>query len=188
LKALPDIPLVEIIHNEARISVTGRKLTLRRNRFSTNAWSMDRRDDRDWELYARALDIYEGRLAGHALPIIRKLVRRRFAPAVTILSDYVSEAEGIRLLRAAARQGDATSAYNLAITHRNRGDMLRYRTELGRAARRDPYAALELRRFKTRFPEEVMRRCGRLAPDRAGMSAMGGKWTFLRRGQPRSSR
>ena len=128
---------------------------------------MDESDNRSWELYARALDIFEGHAAGHALPIIRKLVRRRFAPAVTTLSDYVSEAEAIRLLTAAARQGDATSAYNLAITHRNRGDMLRYRTELARAARLDPDAASELRRFKTRFPEEVVRRFGRLAPDRA---------------------
>jgi hypothetical protein len=128
---------------------------------------MTKSDDREWELYARALAIFEGRSAGHALPIIRKLVRRRFAPAVTTLSDYVSEADAIRLLIAAARQGDATSAYNLAITHRNRGDMLCYRRELARAARLDPDAALELRRFKTRFPAEVMRRFGRLASERA---------------------
>lgn len=127
---------------------------------------MGESDGRNWELYARALDIFEGRSAGHALPIIRRLVRRRFAPAVTTLSDYVSEAEAVRLLRAAARQGDATSAYNLAITHLNRGDMLRYRTELARAARHDLDAALELRRFRTRFPHETMRRFGRLAPDR----------------------
>jgi hypothetical protein len=127
---------------------------------------MDQSDDRNWQLYARALDILEGRSTGHALPIVRKLVRRRFAPAVTTLSDYVSEAEAMRLLRAAARQGDTTSAYNLAITHRNRGAMLRYKTELARAARLDRDAASELRRFKTRFPEEMMRRFGRLAPDR----------------------
>lgn len=138
---------------------------MRINYFSTNVRGMDGSGDRDWDLYTRALDIFEGRSAGHALPIIRKLVRRRFAPAVTALSDYVSDAEAIRLLRAAARQGDATSAYNLAITHRNRGDMLRYRTELARAARLDPDAASELRRFKTRFPEKVMRRFGRLEPD-----------------------
>jgi TPR repeat protein len=132
-----------------------------------NGSVMANSDDRDWQLYTRALAIFEGRSAGHALPIIRKLARRRFAPAVTMLSDYVSEAEAIRLLRAAARQGDAPSAYNLAITHRNRGDMLRYRTELARAARLDPDAASELRSFKTRFPEEVMRRFGRLAPERA---------------------
>ncbi len=128
---------------------------------------MNESDDRDWKLYAHALDIFEGRSAGHALPIIRKLVRRRFAPAITSLSDYVSEAEAIRLLGPAARRGDATAAYNLAITHRNRGDMLRYRTELARAARLDPDAASELRRFKTRFPEAVMRRFRRLSPDRA---------------------
>ena len=129
--------------------------------------AMAKSDDHDWQLYARALVILEGRSAGHALPIIRKLARRRFAPAVTTLSDYVSEADAIRSLRAAAHQGDATSAYNLAITHRNRGDMLRYRTELARAARLDPDAASELRRFKTRFPEEAMRRFGRLAPEKA---------------------
>ena len=128
---------------------------------------MDQGGSQEWALYARALDILERRSAGHALPIIRKLVRRRFAPAMTILSDFVTDAEAIRLLRAAARGGDAISAYNLAITHRNRGDMLRYRTELARAARLDPDAAAELRRFKTRFPEQVMRRFGRLAPDLA---------------------
>jgi TPR repeat protein len=128
---------------------------------------MDENADRLWKLYARALDIYDGRSAGHALPIIRKLVRRRFPPAITTLSDYVPEAEAIRLLRAAARQGDAPSAYNLAITYRNRGDMLRYRTELARAARLDADAASELRRFKTRFPETVMQRFRRLEPDRA---------------------
>jgi hypothetical protein len=128
---------------------------------------MDVSTDPNWKLYTRALDILEGRSTGHALPIIRKLARRRFAPAITVLSDYVSEAEAIRLLRKEARRGDATSAYNLAITHRNRGDMLGYRTALAHAAKLDPDAASELRRFRTRFPEEVMRRFRRLAPDRA---------------------
>jgi hypothetical protein len=123
--------------------------------------------DTNWKLYARALDILEGRSTGHALPIIRKLARRRFPPAVTILSDYVSEAEAIRLLRQQARRGDATAAYNLAITHRNRGDMLGYRTALANAAKLDADAASELRGFKTRFPEEVMRQFRRLAPERA---------------------
>jgi hypothetical protein len=122
--------------------------------------------DPNWKLYARAIDILEGRAAGHALPIIRKLAGRRFPPAVTVLSDYVSEAEAIRLLRQEARRGDATAAYSLAVTHRNRGDMLGYRTALAHAARLDADAASELRRFKTRFPEQVMRQFGRLAPER----------------------
>ena len=122
--------------------------------------------DPNWRLYARALNILEGRSNGHALPIIRKLARRGFPPAVSVLSDYVSEAEAIRLLRRAAHRGDPISAYNLAISHRNRGDMLNYRIALGRAAKLDPDAATELRRFKTRFPEEVMRRFRRIAPDR----------------------
>ena len=128
---------------------------------------MDVSSDRNWKLFARALDILEGRSTGHALPIIRKLARRRFAPAITVLSDYVSEAEAISLLRKEARRGDAMSAYNLAITHRNRGDMLGYRTALAYAAKLDADAAFELRRFETRFPEDVMRRFRRLAPDRA---------------------
>jgi hypothetical protein len=127
---------------------------------------MDVRADPNWKLYARALDILEGRSNGHALPIIRKLARRGFAPAMNVLSDYVPEAEGIRLLRRAAHRGDPLSAYNLAITHRNRGDMLNYRTALARAAKLDPEAAAEMRRFKTRFPEEVMRRFRRIAPAR----------------------
>ena len=122
--------------------------------------------DPNWRLYARALNILEGRSNGHALPIIRKLARRGFPPAVSVLSDYVSEAEAIRLLRRAAHRGDPISAYNLAISHRNRGDMLNYRIALGRAAKLDPDAATELRRFKTRFPEEAMRRFRRIAPDR----------------------
>jgi hypothetical protein len=85
---------------------------------------------------------------------------------MNVLSDYVPEAEGIRLLRRAAHRGDPLSAYNLAITHRNRGDMLNYRTALARAAKLDPEAAAEMRRFKTRFPEEVMRRFRRIAPAR----------------------
>lgn len=114
---------------------------------------MDLASDRNWKLYARALDILEGRATGHALPMIRKLARRGFAPAVTVLSDYVSDAEAVRLLRKEARRGDATAAYNLAITYRNRGDMLGYRTALAQAAQLDPEAALELRRFRTRFPK-----------------------------------
>lgn len=120
--------------------------------------------DPDWKLYARALDILEGRRNGHALPILRKLARRDFAPAVNLLSDHVPEAAALALLRRAARRGDPVSAYNLAITHRNRGDMLNYRRALARAARLDGDAAAELRRFKTRFPETVMRRFRRLAP------------------------
>lgn len=125
----------------------------------------DTNDDRNWKLYARALDILEGRANGHALPIIRKLAARGFAPAVIVLSDYVSDAEALAMLRKAARKGDATSAYNLAITHRNRGDMLGYRVALKHAARLDPEAVDELRRFKTRFPEKVMGKFGRLAPE-----------------------
>jgi hypothetical protein len=121
-------------------------------------------DDRYWDLYMRANEILEGRSPGHALPIIRKLARRRFAPAIVVLTDFVPDADAIRLLRAAARRGDATSAYNLAITYRNRGDLFGYRTALARAARLDPDAALELRRFKTRFPETIMRRFRRLEP------------------------
>jgi len=122
--------------------------------------------DPNWKLYLRALDILEGRATGHALPIIRKLVRRRFAPAMNILGDYVSDAQAIQLLRRAARRGDAASAYNLAITYRNKGDMAGYRAALARGAKLDPDAADELRRFKTRFPHEVMRRFQRLERDR----------------------
>jgi hypothetical protein len=122
-------------------------------------------DDRNWKLYERALNILEGRANGHALPIIRKLAARGFAPAVTVLSDYVSDSEAVVLLRKSARKGDATSAYNLAITHRNRGDMLGYRIALKHAARLDTDAADEVRRFKTRFPQKLMGKLGRLAPD-----------------------
>ena len=121
-------------------------------------------EDRNWKLYCRAVDILEGRCNGHALPILRRLARRDFAPAVNLLSDHVSERAALALLLRAARLGDRVSAYNLAITHRNRGDMLNYRRALARAARLDRDAAAELRLFKTRFPETVMRRFRRLEP------------------------
>ena len=85
---------------------------------------------------------------------------------MNVLSDYVSDSEAVRLLRNGARRGDSISAYNLAVTHRNRGDMHGYRSALARAAKLDAEAAKELRRFKTRFPEEVMRRLRRIAPER----------------------
>lgn len=128
---------------------------------------MDHDARRSWKLYARALDILEGRSRGHALPIIRKLARRRFAPAMNVLSDYVSDAQAVDLLRSAARRGDAIAAYNLSVTHRNRGNMLHYRAALARAAQLDAEAATELRRFRTRFPHEIMRRLRRLAPNRS---------------------
>ena len=68
-----------------------------------------------------------------------------------MLSDYVSDKGAVALLRKSVCKGDATSAYNLAITHRNRGDVLGYRIALHHAARLDPDAADELRRFTTRF-------------------------------------
>ncbi len=121
-------------------------------------------DDRNWKLYARALDILEGRANGYALPKIRKLAARGFAPAITVLSDYVSDREAVSLLRRSARKGDSISAYNLAVTHRHLGDKLCFRIALHHAARLDPEAADELRRFRTRFPYRIMTRFGRLAP------------------------
>jgi hypothetical protein len=124
-------------------------------------------EDSRWKLYRRALDILDGCAKGHALPILQKLVVRQFPPAMNLLSDYISDAEALALLRRAARRGDPTAAYNLAITHRNRGDMGRYRLALAQAARLDSDAAVELRGFKTRFPHTIMRRWRRLAPERS---------------------
>lgn len=126
----------------------------------------DLASDPCWRLYVRALDILEGRTNGHALPILRKLARRGFPPAVNLVSDCLPETVALGLLRRAARGGDPVSAYNLAITYRNRGDMGRYRQALARAARLDTDAADELLHFKTRFPETVMRRLRRLEPRR----------------------
>ena len=123
-------------------------------------------EEKYWKLYERACEILEGRANGYALPIIRKLAARDFPPAVTVLSDYVADGEALKILNRSARQREAASAYNLAITHRNRGDMYNYRRALSYAAKLDPEAAEELRRFKLRFPEAVMRKFGRLAPDR----------------------
>src|SRR5437763_1003412 len=94
---------------------------------------------------------------GLALPALRRLARRGFAPAMSVLSDFVPHSEALRLLRRAARRGDSIAAYNFAIAHRNRGDLRNYRLALARAARLDSDAAAELRRFKTRFPHTIMR-------------------------------
>jgi hypothetical protein len=125
-----------------------------------------RTDETRWRSYTRALAILDGSASGHALPIIRRLAHRAFAPAINVLSDYVPDAQAIALLRRATRLGDATSAYNLAITHRNRGDMLNYRRSLSIASTLSDEAAAELRQFKTRFPEEIMRRHRRKSSDR----------------------
>lgn len=121
--------------------------------------------DRHDKLYARALDILDGRANGHALPILRMLAARGFAPAINVLGDYLSREQEIKILRKAARRGDKESAYNLAVVHRNQGDLLGYRLALARAAKEDEDATAELRQFKTRFPEALMRRFRRLSPD-----------------------
>jgi hypothetical protein len=122
--------------------------------------------DPDWRLYARALERLERGGTGLALPMLRRLARRGFAPAMSVLSDFVPNVEALRLLRRAALGGDAIAAYNCAIVHRNRGDLRQYRLALARAARLDPDSAAELRRFKTRFPHTIMRRLRRLEPAR----------------------
>jgi hypothetical protein len=127
-----------------------------------------RRDDeeRNWRHYVRALNLLERGAKGRALPIIRALAARHFAPALNALSDHVSDAEALRLLRRGARLGDEIAAYNLAMTHLNRGDLLHYRLSLARAARHDEDSACELRRFKRRFPHSMMVRLRMLEPDR----------------------
>jgi hypothetical protein len=124
--------------------------------------------DAAWKRYDRAIRILQGEANGHALPILWSLASRQFAPAVNAISDYASDRQSLAILRRAARRGDPVSAYNLAITYRNRGDMTGYRLALARAARLDATgeSASELRQFRTRFPEPVMRRYGRLASSR----------------------
>jgi hypothetical protein len=118
----------------------------------------------DWAHYFRALEILERRAHGHALPILRRLALRRFPPAMSLLSDHVPDSQALRLLREGARSGDPICAYNLAISHRNRGDLGAYRAALARAARLDPDSAAQRRRFRTRFSSTIMRRFRRLAP------------------------
>jgi hypothetical protein len=138
--------------------------------------------DPDWLLYGRALEILERRRNGLALPILRRLACRGFAPAMNLMTDYVPHAEQLRLLRRAAQRGDSIAAYNLAITFRNRGDLLRYRLSLARAARLGADAAAELKRFKTRFPEEIMRRFGRLERRHDEWASGATEWSVDRRG------
>lgn len=127
---------------------------------------MARGGEANWRLYARAHDILDGRAYGHALPILRMLAVRGFAPAMNHLPDFESPSRALALHRRAAATGDPMSLHNLAIEYRNRGEMRHYRHWLARAAREDDYARDELRAFKTRFPEEIMRRFGRLCTDR----------------------
>jgi hypothetical protein len=117
-----------------------------------------------WKLYARAVDILDGGARGDARPILRALALRRFAPAENELSKFVGAEEALALLRRAARRGDQVSRYNLAIEHRNRGDMAGYRRLLADAARGDADARDELRQFRTRFPYACMKRFRRLMP------------------------
>jgi hypothetical protein len=126
-----------------------------------------RRDDgqRNWRLYCRALDLLERGAKSRALPTLRALAARHFAPAMNLLSDHVTDAEALRMLRRGARLGDDMAADNLAITHLNRGDLLHYRLSLARAARHDEDSACELRRFKRRFPHSMMARFRMLEPD-----------------------
>lgn len=123
-------------------------------------------DDPRSRLYSRAMNILEGRANGHALPILRALSVRQFAPAKNVLSDYRSPREALALLRRAASKGDQVARYNLAIEHRNRGDLRSYRYWLGYAARLDPEAKAELRQFRRRFPEAIMKQHGMFARSR----------------------
>jgi hypothetical protein len=100
------------------------------------------------------------------MPILEMLASRRFAPAMNALADYVHPDRVLALHRRASAQGDDTATYNLAIEHRNRGDMKGYRYWLARAARSDPDAREELKAFRIRFPHSIMKQYRRFAPDR----------------------
>ena len=117
-------------------------------------------------MFERAVEILDGRRTGHALPILRALSARGFAPAQNALSDFVPPRRAVALLRRAALGGDGAARYNLAIEHRNRGDMRGYRHYLAQAARTDPDAREELGRFRLRFPHTVMKRFRRFGPVR----------------------
>ncbi|MFC3714412.1 hypothetical protein ACFOMD_17725 [Sphingoaurantiacus capsulatus] len=114
----------------------------------------------------RALEILEGRTNGHALPILRLLAARNFAPAMNALVDFLPPRAALRLQRRAAAKGDEIGLYNLAIEHRNRGSLSRYRHWLARAARVSPEARHELRQFRVRFPHTCMKRWRRFAEER----------------------
>ena len=114
----------------------------------------------------RACHILEGRANGRALPILRALALRGYPPAMNLLSDFLPRREALALLRRGARLGDGACASNIAVEHRNSGDMAGYRRALAVAARSDSDAADELHAFHQRFPYSIMARHGRLAPDR----------------------
>jgi TPR repeat protein len=123
-------------------------------------------------MFERALDILEGRSNGRALPILHALALRRHAAARLLLSDLLARGvEGrrghersLRWLRLAAGQ-EPLALYNLAIEALNGGSLGGYRHWLARAARADPEARKELRRFQTRFSHDAMRRWRRLRPE-----------------------
>ena len=88
-------------------------------------------DARNWKLYA-------GRPRHFARPSEQRRIAynpKALAARGLVLSRNSTGAttwakSGCGVLRKSARKADATPAYNLAITYRNRGDMLGYRIAL----------------------------------------------------------
>lgn len=131
-------------------------------------------------LFLRADAIMERRANGFAMPILKHLALRRYAPAMLELARWttmsgdpaaigrVSDPRSpAALMRRAHRLGDITAAQNLAMTLFHAGDLAGYRHWLGKAARAgDGDAGAELRRFELRQPFPLARRMRRKRPFR----------------------
>ncbi len=125
-------------------------------------------------MHIRADRIRQRLCAGDSFPIYQSLGVQGDAEAQSELGNVYSNSyervfapgNALRWYRKAMMQGGQNAIYNLAIAYRNWGDLTGYRHWLARAAQRDPEAKAELKRFKTRFPHEVMKRWHRYAPER----------------------
>jgi TPR repeat protein len=126
-------------------------------------------------MFVRVDAIQQRRVAGHWLPIIRSLAVQGVPEAQYELGNIFSHQEwpgmycvpqALFWYRQAIKQGHPAAMYNLAITYLNWGDMAGYRHWLSRAAAINPDDRDELKRFRTRFPHDIMRRWHRYTQER----------------------
>ena len=130
---------------------------------------------RQERMFVRVDAIQQRHAAGHWLPIIRSLAVQGVPEAQYELGNIHSDqrwldvycvSKALFWYRQAIKQGHPAAMYNLAISYRNWGNRAGYRHWLRRAAAINPDENDELKRFRTRFPHDIMRRWHRYAQER----------------------
>ncbi|MEG3122493.1 hypothetical protein [Sphingomonas sp. GB1N7] len=130
------------------------------------------------KLYLRALEIREGKGRGTWVAKLRHLSLRGHTDAMIELAswytcdnqpdDLLGMGEpytAANLYYRAWRKGDARAAQHLALSYFNRGDMLRFRLWLRRAAKLGEHdCQILVRCFETRLYHQTAKRVGRLRP------------------------